>query len=148
MLSPAVPAVDRGLLGEAAVAEWLQQQGWVVLQRRWRCRWGELDLVMGQGEAIDQITLLAFIEVKTRSQGNWDADGALAVTPQKQAKLWKTAQLFLGEHPAWAELPCRFDVALVSYRGIRRSLQSNHQPDHQLDHHLTLHHYIPNAFTL
>ncbi|MEA5488910.1 MULTISPECIES: YraN family protein [Pseudanabaena] len=93
--------------GEILVAQLLQSHGWEILETQWRCRWGELDLI-----ACDRQWLL-FIEVKTRSDRNWDGDGSLAITPKKQAKLIRAASIFLGEHPQLATLCCRFDVALV-----------------------------------
>lgn len=151
-----------GELGEQLVAQWLQTQNWHILHHRWRCRWGEIDLIVQPAEwktggdcqqenslpnlethptlhphptktdATNPASSLAFVEVKTRSSGNWDADGRLAMTRQKQAKLWRTAQLFLAEHPDLAHLPCRFDVALVSYQRIsqrsRRASQASVSP--------------------
>lgn len=152
---------DTGALGEALVAQWLCDRGWLVLQQRWHCRWGELDLVAGQPspQHPTQPTTLSFVEVKTRSRGNWDGDGALAITARKRAKLWKTAQLFLAAHPAWAELPCQFDVALVCCRQtILRKVTLPQSDLTSLDlvqmkaamagYHLTLQDYIPAAFTL
>lgn len=101
-----------GYLGEQFVGQWLQQQGWRLLAQGWHSRWGELDIVAHQPREAGE-ECLSFVEVKTRSRGNWDGDGLLAVTPAKQRKLWKTAQAFLAQSPHLADLPCRFDVALV-----------------------------------
>lgn len=108
-----------GPLGEAVVAEWLVQQGGQILQRQWQSRWGEVDLIALLPDGAGALWL-AFVEVKTRGSGNWDADGLLAVTPKKQEKISLTAQTFLAEHTHYGDYPCRFDVALVHYRRLCR----------------------------
>jgi putative endonuclease len=148
---------NTGALGEALVARWLQQRGWTILGQRWHCRWGELDLIIGQAltehpqAAPTQFRAIAFVEVKTRRDRNWDEDGKLAITPQKQAKLWKTAQLFLLAHPHLADLPCRFDAALVTCEPLVGTIDLT-----QIDgdtvtiasgYRLTLTEYVTNAFT-
>ena len=102
---------DIGNIGEDLVAKWLQSTGWEILRRRFWCRWGEIDII-----AQYQDTILAFVEVKTRSSRNWDEGGKNAITLQKQAKIWQTAEIFLAEYPEKTNFSCRFDVALVDYQ--------------------------------
>ena len=110
-----------GKLGEKLVEQWLKNQNYEILQQNWRCRWGEIDLVI-----LDpQDKAIAFVEVKTRSQNNWDANGLFAVDSSKQQKIIQTASLFLAKYPQLAELPCRFDVALVSYQTLDEPVSQN-----------------------
>ena len=51
----------RGDRGESAVADWLERRGCAILERQYRCRWGEIDLV-----ARDPGGVVCFVEVKTR----------------------------------------------------------------------------------
>ena len=110
-----------GKLGEKLVEQWLKNQNYEILQQNWRCRWGEIDLVILN----PQDKAIAFVEVKTRSQNNWDANGLFAVDSSKQQKIIQTASLFLAQHPQLAELPCRFDVALVSYQILDEPVSQN-----------------------
>ncbi len=107
---------ELGNYGEQLVCDWLHRQNCQVLHRQWHSRFGEIDLIAkGQsGRGKLRCEMLAFIEVKTRSQGNWDANGLLALTHSKQRKIRTTARYFLVRHPHLSNLPCRFDVALVS----------------------------------
>ena len=138
---------ELGNLGESLVAGWLRSQGWHLQARQWHCTYGELDLVASRGPANGSGTL-AFVEVKTRSSGNWDAYGLMAITRSKQAKLWKSARIYLLKHPQWSEATCRFDVALVACHGGKspsamadeKKLQVNDQK------YLTLQDYIDSAF--
>lgn len=126
--------------GETLVAMWLQQLGWEIVAQQWHCRWGEIDLV-AQHPAMG----IAFVEVKTRRPGSLDCGGRLAITVSKQQKLWRSAQQFLVEHPAWGEQPCRFDVALVVYGQVTGALMRQAgvgEPD------IALVEYIENAFQL
>ncbi|MEM8721486.1 MAG: YraN family protein [Cyanobacteria bacterium P01_G01_bin.39] len=120
------------VFGEQLIARWLELQNYELLEQNWRCRWGEIDLI-----AQDRATkAIAFTEVKTRSLFNWDADGLLAVDTAKQHKLIQTASLFLAQNPHLAELPCRFDVGLVSYSHYK-SPRYNNPPLSQI-HHLKI----------
>ena len=98
--------------------------------------------------AIESSTLI-FIEVKTRNSRNWDADGLLAISAQKQTRLIRSAELFLVKHPDLAEYPCRFDVAIVRHQPISRKIV---QPplylttDIETNECLLLLDYLPNAF--
>jgi len=140
---------DLGNLGEQLVAQWLQTKRCTILHRQWHSRFGEIDLIArgASGQGTLRSDLIAFIEVKTRSHGNWDADGLLSVTRSKQKKLRTTARYFLVRHPHLSHLPCRFDIALVSCHtrltpGDKRlSLQVPNSPKH-----LTLQSYIRDAF--
>ena len=146
-----------GELGEKLVALWLEFKGYQLLHQRWRCRWGEIDLIALEKSS----NTLIFVEVKTRSQGNWDADGMLAINAQKQQKIAKTAAIFLSQNTPLADLYCRFDVALVHYQQLdyRSNILVNENNYHcQLEqaqpilrykqHQLVLKEYLKSAFEL
>ncbi len=156
---------DIGRLGEDLVTQWLQSTGWMILHRRFSCRWGEIDIIAqhdgraGGAEEQGKYSLLstqdstlAFVEVKTRSSGNWDAGGRSAITPQKQAKLWRTAEMFLAQYPEKSDYPCRFDVAIVYSQRISKNLTEVKITQEGLPtlsvagYKLKLQEYIPAAF--
>ncbi|MEG4801796.1 YraN family protein [Microcoleus sp. ARI1-B5] len=155
---------DLGTLGENLVAEWLQQQGWEILHRQYRCRWGEIDIIAlakdeespkNRGIPHHPFPTLAFVEVKTRRRGNWDSGGMLAVSAAKQAKLWQTAEIFLSTRPDLANNSCRFDVALVRCEPSRPNTKqiippltaANSQSALAGNYLLTLQEYIRSAFS-
>ncbi|WP_427160368.1 YraN family protein [Aliinostoc sp. HNIBRCY26] len=111
---------DIGDIGEELVTQWLQSTGWLILQRRFSCRWGEIDIIAQYPDTTENelTSTLAFIEVKTRSGGNWDNWGKSAINTKKQAKITRTAGLFLAKYPEKANYSCRFDVAIVSCQPI------------------------------
>lgn len=105
-------AIDRrqvGADGETAVAAWYEAHGYEVLARNWRCRDGELDLVVASGRAF------VFCEVKTRSSDRFGTP-AEAVTRPKQARLRRLAARWLADAAPRRPREIRFDVASV-FRG-------------------------------
>jgi putative endonuclease len=151
---------DIGTLGEDLVAQWLESCGWRILHRRWRSRWGEIDIIA------EYTQTLAFVEVKTRSTGSWDSGGRDAIMPSKQGKLYRTAQMYLAKFPEKADFNCRFDVAIAEAQKVAnpKILNSNisnpkiFKYDNTIEnsdslaflstlsHYLTLQEYIPGAF--
>ncbi len=98
-----------GQNGEDAAAAWYAAAGYEILDRNWRVREGELDLVV-QGTGV-----IAFCEVKTR-RGNAFGLPAEAVTVRKQQRLRLLAGRWLGAHVSSANR-LRFDVASVGPNG-------------------------------
>ncbi len=94
-----------GLEGEARAERALRQAGLRVLDRRFRTRRGELDLVALDGDVI------VFVEVKTRT-GEGTGAPAESVTRVKQERLARTALAWL-QRRGWLDRRCRFDVVEV-----------------------------------
>ena len=94
----------KGEWGEKAAAEWLASRGWHILERNYRTRFGELDIIA------ENERFLVFSEVKTRRNARFAA-ACEAVTPAKQARLIAAAEAWLQEHPAGKQP--RFDVIEV-----------------------------------
>jgi putative endonuclease len=102
--------LDLGAKGEEFAVAWYTRQGYQVLGRNWRCREGELDLVVSRDRCV------VFCEVKTRS-GTGFGLPAEAVTGEKQRRLRRLAARWLGEQkPSVGFAEIRFDVACVTLR--------------------------------
>jgi putative endonuclease len=128
-----------GQQGEELVGTWLHTKNAQVLYYRWRSRQAEIDLI-----AQKQDGTVLFIEVKTRSNRNWDANGLLAIDQQKQSKIIHGARMFLGLNLDLAEQPCRFDVALVRRDAV--SIPALHSIQLESGGYLHLQKYLASAF--
>jgi len=108
------PHLRRGEAGERAVAEYLTARGHRVVERNWRGRGGEIDLItLCNG-------VLHFIEVKTRSADGYGG-GLEAITASKRAKLARTAEAYMLAPPVHDG--CVFSVAVVSRAGDRYAVE-------------------------
>lgn len=95
---------ERGVLAEQLAAQYLQDRGLILLQTNYRCRFGEIDLVLQDSDTI------VFVEVRLRSN-NAFGGAAASIDARKQAKLLRTAQHYLATLPRIP--PCRFDAVLM-----------------------------------
>jgi len=102
------PRRQLGVFGEQAVARWYEQRGAVVVDRNWRVRGGELDLVVRERAA------LVFVEVKTRRSNRYGSP-VEAITPTKAARLRRLVGAWLSAHPTTRAKSVRIDIACVTF---------------------------------
>ena len=98
------------MAGEAVAVAWYEDHGYEVLERNWRRREGEVDLIARKGRTV------AFCEVKTRSSDAFGT-GAESVLPAKQRRIRRLASRWLAElTPASGRVlvDLRFDVVCIT----------------------------------
>ncbi len=101
---------DRGAQAEQQAAQYLQQQGMKPVAQNYRSRFGEIDLIMRDGET------LVFVEVRLRRSTGFGG-AAASIDARKQQRIVRTAQQYLA---GLAQLPpCRFDAVLLDDGGMQ-----------------------------
>jgi putative endonuclease len=100
-----------GRRGESWAAQYLEGEGWTIVERNYRCKIGEVDIVASRAMewGAREVPLLAFVEVKTRLRADWLAPRA-SVTASKRRKLVSLAKYYLMERRLGGEVMVRFDV--------------------------------------
>lgn len=102
-----------GALGEQLAVRHLESLGLTVLERNWRCRYGELDVI-----ALDEAArTVVFVEVKARTTDRFGGI-AYAVTPDKVRRLRRLAGLWLAAHPG-SHSAVRLDVIGIRFGRTR-----------------------------
>lgn len=96
-----------GKSGEDLACEELTRRGYAILERRYRTRFGEIDIVAREGRTI------VFVEVKARVTGDFGG-AAAAVTGWKQRRIAAMAVDYLARHRLH-ERPARFDVVAIDF---------------------------------
>jgi len=95
----------KGSEAEQYAERFLQNQNLILMARNYRCRFGEIDLIMRDG------TIVVFVEVRLRTS-QFFGGAAESITPLKQRKLVRTARHYLSALKSAP--PCRFDAVLLS----------------------------------
>lgn len=112
MVGPMTHPLSRtqiGTRGEDLAADYLRRDGFAILDRNWRCRYGELDIIAANDET------LVFVEVKTRT-GQGFGTPAEAVTHIKLRRLRRLAGIWLaGQNCSWPAI--RIDVIEIRLCG-------------------------------
>ena len=95
---------DTGNRGENIAAEFLLSRNYVLLERNWRYRYWEIDLIVSKDDT------LHFIEVKTRTSEQYGKPEE-SISPQKMSALKKAAAAYLDQHSQWKKI--QFDVVAI-----------------------------------
>ena len=110
-----------GSFGEEQAARYLRRKGYRIVERNFRCRQGEIDLIARKGK------YLVFVEVKLRKDERFGAAREF-VTPAKQSRILAAARLYLAEHEE--ELQPRFDVIeIYAPNGEKGPIRIEHLED-------------------
>ncbi|MEM7281063.1 MAG: YraN family protein [Pseudomonadota bacterium] len=98
---------DKGDYGECLALEFLSDNGLILVSRNYRCRLGEVDIIMQDKSE------LVFVEVKYR-ESKQICPAVDLVGPMKQRRLIRAAKHFITQHPMYQECIARFDVVGIS----------------------------------
>ena len=107
MIFTRAKTVTAGANAESHAELFLTQQGLVKRDKNYRCKLGEIDLIMQHKDT------LVFIEVRLRSHRQF-ASAAESVNASKQRKIIKAASYYLQQHQLTDRVNCRFDVIAFS----------------------------------
>ena len=99
------PRQNLGELGETLACDELRRRGYAILERRYRTRYGEIDIVARHGD------VLVFVEVKARVQLD---DAAWSVTDRGKRRIVAAAEAWLAANPDDVNRNIRFDAILVA----------------------------------
>ena len=111
-------AVSIGALGEEAAALALRKKGYKILERNYRSKMGEIDIIAKDGE------YTCFVEVRLRKNNSFGSP-ADSINEGKQQRIIRTAQLYAMEKGIF-DTPMRFDVVLINAVAKENSLKNVH----------------------
>lgn len=100
-----------GTAYEQIASEYLEAQGFVILEKNYRNRYGEIDIVAQEGKTI------CFVEVKYRSSNRYGYP-IEAVDYRKQKKILAVSRYYLLMHGQSEWTPCRFDIVAIEGKEI------------------------------
>lgn len=109
-----------GANAEAQAEAFLHAQGLTTRSKNYRCKLGEIDLIMLQKTAHG--TTFVFVEVRLRTNKRF-APAVETVDYRKQQKIIRTACRFLQEHKLFDKVACRFDVVALDQTGTAPPIQ-------------------------
>lgn len=120
-----------GDIGENLAADFLKQKGYAVLDKNYRLRGGELDIVAAKFRGLlnSKIEEIIFVEVKTIESSGSQRDLALAgqnVHFGKQRRLIRAAKIYLAVEKIPPEIPWRIDVVVVALNSRTHQAKIEH----------------------
>ena len=96
---------SKGIRAETLAADYLQKKGFSILEKRYKTKYGEIDIIAKQND------MVCFVEVKVRQNL---VDALESVTPKAQKRIENAALFFLSENPDYVACDMRFDVITIS----------------------------------
>jgi len=118
--------LKQGKDAETACCDFLKSRGLKLIEKNFSCRQGEIDIIMTEQK------ILVFVEVRFRKSSSFGG-GLESITPSKQNKLRKTAELYLQQNNQYKN--ARFDVVSMS----KNTQTTSNKQDYTYD-------WITNAF--
>jgi putative endonuclease len=97
-----------GTQGEELAATWLEQQGYTIVEKNWRHKHWEVDIIASKGKK------LHFVEVKTRSNHRFGKPEE-SIKKDKMTALKNAAEEYLYQHEEWKYI--QFDVLAITMKG-------------------------------